>query len=91
MVGSGLQGKRGLGSPEDTVGQGIWKRGWRPGQGKEEEKVERKTQQNRQCLDGLSRVIENARLGPNMKALFLQGLRGKNSDLVFWAQGRSEK
>lgn len=86
-----MQGKRGPGSPEDTMGQGIWKRGGRPGQGKEEEKVERKPQQNRQCLDGLSSVIENARLGPNTKATFLQGLRGKNSDLDFWPGGRNGK
>lgn len=54
-------------------------------------KVERKTQQNRQCLDGLSRVTETARLGPTMKAMFFQGLRGNNSDLVFWAGGRNGK
>lgn len=55
---------------------------------KEEEKVERKTQQ---CLDGLSRVIEKTRSGPNMKEMFLQVLGENHSDFVFWEGERNGK
>lgn len=48
-----------------------------------EEKVERNTQHDGQCLDGLSKVIETACLGPNAKAMFLQVLRGNKPDFIF--------
>lgn len=53
--------------------------------------MERKTQQNRQCLDGLSRVIEKTRSGPNMKEMFLQVLGENLSDFVFWEGERNGK
>lgn len=61
-----------------------WKGGWRPGRGEEEEKVERKTQQNRQCLDGLSRVIETA-FGAKCEGNVPSGSKRESSDVVFWA------
>lgn len=53
--------------------------------------MERKTQQNRQCLDGLSRVIEKTCSGPNMKEMFLQVLGENHSDFVFWEGDRNAK
>lgn len=85
-----MEGEKRAGVPLRTLEQGNWKGGWRPGWREEEGKVERKTLQNRQCLDGLSRVIEKARLGPNMKAMFLQILKGKrNVNFVFWVGERN--
>lgn len=84
----GHRREEGRGSPEDTgAGKMEGRLEARPGGG--EEKVERKTQQNCQCLDGLSRVIEKACLGPNMKAMFLQVLKGKKTLILFsgWGKG----
>lgn len=84
--------RRGEGrGPLRTLERVQWKGGWRPGQGEEEEeKVERKIQQNRQCLDGLSRVIETEHLGPSMRAMFLQVLRGK-AVILFSGRGKEWK
>lgn len=86
-----VAGEKRAGVPLRTLEQGKWKGGWRPGLGEEEKKAERKTKQNRQCLDGLSRVIEKAHSGPNTKAMFLQVLRGNNSNFVFWMGERNGK